>query len=135
MLNRNINDLHPIMREPVKKLEGVLLGENLLAAGTAPGFRLFEGYRSPERQDQLFRQKGAAVTQARAWQSAHQYGLAVDYVWWTGQAWSWDASHPWEDLRSAAFMTQNLRTPLKWDLPHIEHPAWEQLRKVIPHLR
>ena len=38
---------------------------------------LLEGYRSPERQDMLAGM-GAHVTNARAWQSLHQYGLAAD---------------------------------------------------------
>jgi peptidoglycan LD-endopeptidase CwlK len=38
---------------------------------------LLEGYRSPERQNQLA-QMGGAVTQARAYESYHQYGLAAD---------------------------------------------------------
>ena len=38
---------------------------------------LLEGYRSPARQDQLA-QAGGHVTNARAFQSWHQYGLAAD---------------------------------------------------------
>ena len=38
---------------------------------------LLEGYRSPEQQTKLAAQ-GAHVTQARAWESKHQFGLAVD---------------------------------------------------------
>lgn len=38
---------------------------------------LLEGFRSPERQDMLAAQ-GSHVTQARAWQSYHQHGLAAD---------------------------------------------------------
>lgn len=38
---------------------------------------LLEGYRSPEQQARLAEQ-GAQVTQARAWESKHQFGLAVD---------------------------------------------------------
>lgn len=41
------------------------------------GFMLIEGYRSPERQSQLFEQP-VRVTFARAWQSRHQFGLAAD---------------------------------------------------------
>lgn len=134
MINRKISDLHPLMRECVNVFEMKLLEENLLGTATAPGFRLFEGYRSPERQDELFRSPGS-VTRARAWQSAHQYGLAVDYVFWTGERWSWDESHPWEEMRGIAFLSHPrkfLRAPLRWDLPHLEHTAWDQLRRVIP---
>ena len=42
---------------------------------------LLEGYRSPARQDQLA-QMGGAVTNARAFQSWHQYGLAADCAFW-----------------------------------------------------
>ena len=38
---------------------------------------LLEGYRSPERQTMLAAQ-GPQVTNAGAWQSYHQYGLAAD---------------------------------------------------------
>lgn len=38
---------------------------------------LLEGYRSPERQDALARM-GSHVTNAKAFQSYHQYGLAAD---------------------------------------------------------
>lgn len=38
---------------------------------------LLEGYRSPERQDMLA-DRGANITRAGAYQSKHQYGLAVD---------------------------------------------------------
>jgi peptidoglycan L-alanyl-D-glutamate endopeptidase CwlK len=38
---------------------------------------LIEGYRSPERQAKLAA-KGSSVTNAGAWQSYHQYGLAAD---------------------------------------------------------
>lgn len=40
-------------------------------------FVLLEGYRSPERQEKLA-DMGAHVTGARAFQSKHQFGLAVD---------------------------------------------------------
>jgi len=38
---------------------------------------LLEGYRSPQRQDMLS-QQGSHVTNAKAFQSYHQYGLAAD---------------------------------------------------------
>jgi peptidoglycan L-alanyl-D-glutamate endopeptidase CwlK len=42
---------------------------------------LLEGYRSPARQDTLAR-LGGSVTNARAFQSYHQYGLAADCAFW-----------------------------------------------------
>lgn len=42
---------------------------------------LLEGYRSPARQDMLA-SMGSSVTNARAFQSWHQYGLAADCAFW-----------------------------------------------------
>ncbi|MES2128148.1 MAG: M15 family metallopeptidase [Pseudomonadota bacterium] len=42
---------------------------------------LLEGYRSPARQDLLARM-GSSVTNAGAFQSYHQYGLAADCAFW-----------------------------------------------------
>lgn len=42
---------------------------------------LLEGYRSPERQN-LLAGIGSNVTNARAFQSYHQYGLAADCAFW-----------------------------------------------------
>ncbi|WP_370660976.1 M15 family metallopeptidase [Massilia cavernae] len=42
---------------------------------------LLEGYRSPARQD-LLAGMGNQVTNARAFQSRHQYGLAADCAFW-----------------------------------------------------
>ena len=42
---------------------------------------LLEGYRSPARQDMLA-SLGSSVTNARAFQSWHQYGLAADCAFW-----------------------------------------------------
>lgn len=43
-----------------------------------PDIKILEGYRSPERQDELFKQN-PKVTNAKAWESAHQYRIAFDY--------------------------------------------------------
>lgn len=84
-------------------------------------FRPFEGYRSPERQNYLFHVM--KTTKARAFQSAHNYGLAVDFVPWVNGAWSWDQHHDWKALAFCADQ-RGLFRPLAWDLAHIEHPIW-----------
>lgn len=55
------------------------LALQVFARAQARGFPmvLLEGYRSPERQDVLA-DSGAHVTSARAFQSKHQYGQALD---------------------------------------------------------
>lgn len=49
---------------------------------------VFETWRCPLRQDQLFKSK-PRVTNAPAWMSWHQYGLAVDLAFGGPGKWSW----------------------------------------------
>ena len=55
---------------------------------------VFEGWRSPQRQDYLYSKgrtlPGKTVTNARAWESLHAYGLAVDVALKINGKWSWD---------------------------------------------
>lgn len=57
-------------------------------------FRIFEGFRSPTRQNELWAlgrtAPGKIVTRARGWQSWHQFGLAADIALWKDGKWSWD---------------------------------------------
>lgn len=65
----------------------------------APGLAVFEAYRSPERQNWLYNQgrgrEGKIVTQATAWNSSHQYGIAVDVAVKSPEGvWSWEWDRP-----------------------------------------
>ena len=55
---------------------------------------LLEGYRSPARQDELAR-AGSHVTNARAFQSWHQYGLAADCAFWRNGKLVISEKDPW----------------------------------------
>ncbi len=73
---------------------------------------LVEGYRSPERQAELM---GAGqATRAGAWQSCHQYGLAVDSAPMRDGRLQWDMSDPW--TRRAYFLYGELaqQAGLEW---------------------
>lgn len=96
-------------------------------------FAPFEVYRTPMRQQKLFElQKN--VTGAQAYQSAHQFGLAVDFVpKLDGTKWSWDGSMPWDHLAKRA-KEHGLSRPYSWDLAHIEDPYWQDLRHVMRSL-
>lgn len=75
----------------------------LLAAGLdtahAQGLDVyvFEGWRSPSRQADLFALgrtvPGKIVTDAKAWDSWHQYGVAVDLVFGGPGKWTWDGDY------------------------------------------
>lgn len=84
MVNRDIKLLYPELEFRLSR--GLHICENL-----GIPVALFEGWRSPERQSQLFRQK-PPVTKADAWMSWHQYGLAFDIAVYEDKKWSWDTN-------------------------------------------
>lgn len=71
-----IKTLHPKIRKEVLDMY-THANERLLGKGVR--LRFAYGYRSPQEQAYLFRQR-PKVTNADAWQSIHNYGLAFDIV-------------------------------------------------------
>ena len=69
--SRNWDLLHPEFQRRL------LLAFRLMRERHGYDMALLEGYRSPERQDRLAA-LGKSVTNARAFQSYHQFGLAAD---------------------------------------------------------
>lgn len=92
-------------------------------------FRPFESYRDPDRQDDLLSQ---GTTKAAAWHSAHQYGLAVDFVPYVEGVWNWGGatSEQWEVMHAVA-EKHGLSAPITWDKAHIEHPLWKSFRRYL----
>lgn len=73
------------------------------------------------------------VTKAKAWQSAHNYGLAIDVVLdgddrTPGLQPVWDVNLPaWIWLKAAIYKHPRLRGGYRWgDWPHIERLNWSQ---------
>lgn len=136
--NRNrltplVSDLNPVMRRSVERLNASTFARPFLLGRLTARFQLFEGYRSPERQMHLFTVE--KTTKARPWQSAHQYGLAVDYAIRVKNQdgtvyWSWADNAPWELLKSLAAEV-GLDVPIAWDRGHVEHPAFARLKITI----
>jgi hypothetical protein len=91
-------------------------------------FRLFETFRDPFTQETAFK---AGTSKARAFESAHQFGLAADFVPFGTAGWEWPVTdHPeWDDLRVAA-RSFGLLNGIHWDRPHVEHPAWKSVRAL-----
>lgn len=130
IINNNISDLHPLMRDPIARLTDLL--HNGFANGkTLTEFRLFETYRSPERQASVLE---AGTSKAHQWQSAHQVGLAADFAarvnGLNGPVWSWNDHLDWAFLKSQA-QRVGLDVPISWDKGHVEHPAFQQLRTAL----
>ena len=90
---------------------------------------MFETYRSPERQNELFRKK---KTRAKAWQSAHQYGLAIDFVpVMDGKPfWPPPDAECWDRLKAYAEEC-GLVCDLTWDRSHVYHPAFADVKRAL----
>ena len=98
-------------------------------------FELFESFRSAERQDYLF---AKGVSEARAGQSPHNYGLAIDLVPNLTQheatglgkpaGWYWPpiTDPAWQILQNAA-TTRGLEV-ISWDKPHVQLRGWKAHR-------
>lgn len=100
-----------------------------------PTLRVYESLRSPRRQEELYARgrttgtPGKTVTRARAYQSAHQHGMAVDLVFHNGKAWTWDEPFrgAWDELHRLA-RAEGLE-PLSFEKPHIQVQGfrWQRL--------
>lgn len=95
---------------------------------------LIEGYRSPERQDRLAAM-GSNVTNAGAYQSYHQFGLAADCAFVRNGKLVIDEKDPWAmrgyELYGEAAETMGLTWGGRWkmmDFGHVEFRA----RKLSP---
>ncbi|RZL00640.1 MAG: M15 family peptidase [Rubrivivax sp.] len=93
---------------------------------------LLEGYRSPERQNLLAAQ-GAHVTNAGAWQSYHQHGLAADCAFLRDGQLVITEKDPWA-LRGYQLYGQvaeelGLTWGGRWRLMDFGHVEWRRNRK------
>src|SRR5262249_16607312 len=104
--------LHPVFREKARELL------DRLAAEGVP-FRLYEGFRSPERQQYLYAQ---GRTTSAPWASHHQYGMAGDFVLFENGSWNWDTRGVrkgyWDRLHAAG--KQLGLEPLRIEPPHLQ---------------
>jgi len=114
-------DLHPDVKARFLSLH---------RAAAFPQFNLmpFETLRSPARQRELLNRQ-PPVTKVPAWESAHQYGLAVDYVHYDGNTWSWNAVSAEQWQRFHTLLDEHgLAAPISWDPGHVQpKEGWKQL--------
>jgi peptidoglycan L-alanyl-D-glutamate endopeptidase CwlK len=96
----------------------------------------FETARTPERQVELFKRGrvtgygplGHHVTYDLAWTSRHQFGLAVDMVFFVNGKWTWEEPQKGMWVKyldiAAKIGLQGLRrndgSVIEW--PHVQHP-------------
>lgn len=122
--------LHPKARDHFRVLSDRL--ETAYKTGTTPTlFMPFEGYRDPQQQVALVKR---GVSKARPWQSAHNYGLAVDYVALSDprslSSWDWDNGHDWDMLRTIS-TNMGMCNSISWDRPHVWHPIWDAVKNHL----
>ena len=131
--------LNPKFGRSCKRLHEYLIDAHETGR-TKTRFEIFETFREPRRQAHLLK-KG--VTKAGAFQSPHQFGLAVDFVPYLSPkdavelglrkgervlpGWNWDASHDYGFLATSAKLF-NLTVPIAWGPCHVEHPLWREFR-------
>lgn len=113
--------LLPVVQKAADKLV-----EHAKALGTP--IRIVEGYRSPERQNELYNKK-PKVTNAKAWESMHQYRVAFDIVFRNEGYNATDAQ--WKALVDYA-KTLKLEWGGNWssfpDKPHFEMTLGKKLK-------
>lgn len=146
---KRIETLHPLIREEVRK---AYLEANNKMLGRGVRLRLSWTYRTPEQQNKLY-YKRPKVTNAKAWQSIHNYGLAFDIVLLydndgngTFEEASWsirrdgdrDGVADWLEVTRVfekyGFKNGFIRRGRKWDLPHFQKDfgyKWRDLYKLI----
>lgn len=133
-VDRNLANIHIVMRARAERLVAALRGDRWEDSdGRTCRFEFFEGFRHPERQRHLI--TTTSNTKAGPWESAHQYGLAMDFVCRVINShgfgeWSWGASHPWGKVAAHA-RACGLSVPLKWDLGHVQAPEFDELFGLV----
>lgn len=143
-----INEAHPKIR--VKLLAAYKEANNKLGKGVR--LRFSKVYRSPQEQEIDYRKK-PRVTNAKAWQSFHQYCLAFDIVllydkngdgvfeeasWDVKKDGDKDGLSDWLEVTKvftdAGFKNGFITKGKKWDLPHFQMDfgyTWQDLKKMI----
>lgn len=130
MSSRSIHDLHPLFQAKAREF---------VEASKAAGLDVlvYCTYRDRAEQDELYTHgrtaPGKIVTNARAGQSAHNFGLAFDGVPLIAGKPAWDDHGAWKIYGqvAAAVGLEWAGTWVKFkEMPHIQMPAWKQVAGV-----
>lgn len=113
--------LRPDFAARVAKLQARLEAEHI-------PLEIFESVRSPSRQAELYAKGrvegqvdfGRTVTRAKPYQSAHQYGLAVDFVFKVNGVWTWDEPEPLQWGRFTRYAVECGLQTLSFEKPHVQ---------------
>lgn len=121
---KRLSAVHPELKRRIETLIAQLAAQGLTV-------EVVQGFRAPEEQDALYAQgrtkPGKKVTNAKRWQSNHNYGLAVDLCPFENGKPNWDAPFStWQTIGRAAEVL-GLEWGGRWakfrDLPHVQMPG------------
>lgn len=128
---RDMATLHPSCALAFREL-AEYLKISFREGATHSDFGVFETYRHPLRQLYLLEND---VTKAGLYKSAHQFGMAVDFVphrkTATGTHWSWEQSEDWDFLKKSAAHF-GLSVPIPWDRCHVQSSNWSEIVQLLP---
>lgn len=131
MSSRSIDDLHPLFRPKALEFE---------TAAKAAGLDvlIYCTRRSSEEQDELYThgrtKPGKIVTNARAGQSAHNFGLAFDGAPLIFGRIAWDDHEHWA-LYGQVAASVGLEWAGNWlgklqEKPHVQAPDWKTIAGI-----
>ncbi len=130
MSSRSLDDLHPLFLPKARDFMDAakLAGLDVLIYCT---------FRSRLEQDELYTHgrtaPGKIVTNARAGQSAHNYGLAFDGVPLVLGKPAWDDHNDW-NIYGRVAASVGLEWAGTWakfkEMPHIQHPNWKNIAGI-----
>ncbi len=123
-MSRSLNDLRPEFRVLVDGWTDDLAAAEIDHLITCT-------LRSAAEQDALYASgrtvPGPIRTKAKAYQSAHQYGLALDFVILTNGKTDWSGDSPaWEKAISLA-QSHGMHSLRPMESAHLEHPDWHAI--------
>lgn len=115
-INRELHSLAPFLQKILIPFLDELHERGLNAY-------VFEAARSNERQAWLYEQgrtrPGKIITHARAGESFHNYGLAVDLCFKDANGvWRWSKDDPWDKVHACAL--EHGLVPLEFEKAHLQ---------------
>ncbi len=123
-MSRSLDDLRPEFRELVDKWFAGLFASSIDILITCT-------LRTPMEQDALYAQgrtlPGPIVTKARSGESAHQYGLALDFVILRNGKPDWSGDSPAWDQAITIAQRSGLQSLRPMESAHLQHPDWKAL--------
>lgn len=120
---KRLSQVHPLLRQRVEAIIARMADQGIT-------LEVVQGLRTAKEQNELYAQgrskPGRKVTNAKAWQSFHNYGIAVDLCPFVDGKPQWDAPRKVWNAIGAEAERLHLEWGGRWkfrDLPHVQMPG------------